>query len=213
MQRQWESLNESYRIRKAECQLRDGECTITWQWPKDVEYVYIYSFKEDEEQAPEQLAPAQLKLLTREEYKVKGGYKERVSYIGARGYRIFPCLRQGSGLTAFMQADRDNYVRVSGGRAQIRCSIKYGGRLFSKFKTARIQLFCEIAVPKEALCYVKKEGAVPAHKEDGIAYPFMSDFAVGHSALPEIEVGKHDFIRLFFTESRYGEQYELILES
>ncbi|TXK83794.1 hypothetical protein [Paenibacillus sp. N3.4] len=214
MRLQWEEPNEFYRIRKVECQLHDGECMLTWQWPKDVDYVYMYSFDYGAEQSPQLLDSHQLKLFTREEYKAKGGYRERVGYIGAHGYRIFPCIRLNGALTAYQQTDADNIIRVSGGRAQIRCSIKYGSKLFSKYKTARIQLFSEIAVPKEALCYVKKEGAIPVNKDDGIVYPFMNDFSIGRCVLPEIQIGKKDYLRLFFTDNRqFGEQYELILEA
>ncbi|MFD1218808.1 hypothetical protein [Paenibacillus vulneris] len=210
---QWDEPGDPYRITKAACQLQDGDCLLTWQWPKDVDYVYIYSFPDGAEEAPEVLTPKQLKLFTREEYKAKAGYRERVDYIGLRGYRIFPCLRSDGSLTLLRQTDDANVARMNGGRAKIRCSVKYGSKLFSKYKSARIELFCEIAVPQEALCYVKKEGAVPAHKDDGIAYPFMDDFPVGRTALPQVEIGKNDYIKVFFTDSkRYSEQYALMYE-
>lgn len=210
---QWEALSDPYRITKAVSQVQEGEVILTWQWPKDIDYVYVYSFTEGEELLPAQLDPRQLKLFTREEYKTKAGYREKVDYIGVRGYRIYPCLRQSGGLTALRQTDDDNRVRVNGGRAKIRWSVKYGSKLFSKYKTARIQLFCEIPVPQDTLCYVKKEGGSPAGKDDGIAYPFMGDFSVGRTVLPEIEIGKHDVIRVFLADSeRDRELFELMYE-
>lgn len=210
---QWEQPQDAYRITKVASQLQDGECIFTWQWPRDVEYVYLYSFDAGAEQPPEDLIPQQLKLFTREEYKAKSGYRERVDYIGLRGYRVFPCVRREGKLVVLKQTDESNLVLMNGGRAKIRCSIKYGTKLFSKYKTVRIQLFCEIAVSKDALCYVKKEGASPSNKDDGIAYPFMSDFPVGRSVLQEIEIGKNDFIRIFFTDSKkYSELFSLIME-
>jgi hypothetical protein len=210
---QWEEPEEQYRIVKTGCQALDGESIVTWQWPKHIEAVYVYSFPQGTEQEPELLQPKHLKLFTREEYKTRSGYRERIEYMGVQGYRIFPCLIRGGQPVPLKQADSDNYARVSGGKAKLRYSIKYGNKWFSKYKSIRIQLFCEIAVPQEALCYVKKEGVSPTNKEDGIAYPFLSDFAAGSHMLPEIEVGKNDYIRIFFTDGKaFGELYELISE-
>ncbi|MGE6228972.1 hypothetical protein [Paenibacillus chitinolyticus] len=210
---QWEEINEENRITKLASQpASEGECLLTWQWPKEVAAVYVYSFESGSEEAPEQLAPHQLKLFTREEYKAAGGYRERMEYIGMRGYRIFPCVMKDGRVAPYRQTGTDNTIRVSAGKARIRYSIKYGGRLFGKYKSAKIQLFCEIPVPQEALCYVKKEGGHPAGRQDGTAYPFRRDFEAGTQTLPEIEIGKHDFLRLFFTDSRYGDVYELIQE-
>jgi hypothetical protein len=210
---QWEEPEQQYRILHMVSQVIDGEIIVTWQWPKHVESVYVYSFHDGTEQAPELLEAKRLKLFTREEYKTRLGYRERIEHTGVQGYRIFPCLLRGGQPVPLKQVDGGNYVRVSGGKAKLRYSIKYGNKWLSKYKTVRIQLFCEVTVPKEALCYVKKEGAFPANKEDGIAYPFLNDFAPGRHALPEIEVGKNDYVRLFFTDGKtYGELYELIAE-
>ncbi|MDF2958443.1 MAG: hypothetical protein K0S39_178 [Paenibacillus sp.] len=209
----WEELDEQYRIKQTASQVQSGECTVTWTWPKGVESVYIYSFPDGAEQPPDRLVPKQLKLFTREEYKARSGYRERIEFLGVQGYRIFPSLLKDGKLITFKQTDAQNFVRVSGGKAKIRYQVKYSHSWFRNYKTVRIQLFCEISVPREALCYVKKEGAVPANKDDGTVYPFMNDFASGHHVLPEVEVGKNDYIRLFFTDGRaYGELYELIAE-
>ncbi|TDF94082.1 hypothetical protein [Paenibacillus piri] len=210
---QWEELDEQYQIKQTACQTHNGECVITWSWPKGVESVFIYSFPEGAEQPPESLQPKQLKLFTREEYRARSGYRDRAEFLGVQGYRIFPCVMQGGRLAAMMQTDEHNVARASGGKAKIRYRIKYGQSWFSKYKTARIQLFCEIAVPKEALCYVKKEGAAPAGRDDGIVYPFMNDLAPGSHVLPEVEIGKRDYIRLFFTDGKsFGSLFELIPE-
>ncbi|OMF18707.1 hypothetical protein BK127_09655 [Paenibacillus sp. FSL H7-0331] len=210
---QWEEPEMQYRIVKAASQALDGESVVTWQWPKHVEAVYVYSFPDGTEQEPEGLESKRLKLFTREEYKTRSGYRERIEHIGVQGYRIFPCLIRGGQPVPLKQIDRENYTRVSGGKAKLSYSIKYGNKWFSKYKSVQIQLFCEMAVPQNALCYVKKEGASPVNKEDGIAYPFLNDFAAGNHRLPEIEIGKNEFIRLFFTDGKaFGELYELIAE-
>ncbi|WP_233455234.1 hypothetical protein [Paenibacillus elgii] len=208
---QWSEPDERYRITKAASEVREGECLLTWHWPKEINYVYIDSFEDGGEQPPDGLDPKRLKLFTREEYKAKNGYRARVDFTGPYFYRIYPCVMLEGRLTPLSQRDGDNLTRVSGGRGKIRYGIKYGGGWFSKYKTVQIRLFCEIPVPREALCYVKKEGAAPRNKEDGTFYPFMNDFPPGRTELPPIEVGKNDYIRLFFTDGPiYGERFELI---
>lgn len=65
----------------------------------------------------------------------------------------------------------------------------------------------------DVLCYVKKRGGHPAGKEDGILFPFVQDFAPGRNVLPPIEIGKDDFVRIFFTDGKkYGLYYELVPE-
>jgi len=213
LQWQWEEHDEQYGIKQTSAQVQNGESVVTWMWPKGVESVYVYSFSDGTEQPPETLGPRQLKLFTREEYKTRLGYRERVEHFGVQGYRIFPCLMRDGKLAPLKQTDAHNCVRVSGGKAQIRYQIKYSRSWFAKYKKVRIQLFCEIAVPRDVLCYVKKEGSAPVNKDDGITYPFMSDFASGRHVLPDVEVGKDDYIRLFFTDGKAsGQLYELIPE-
>ncbi|GIP32009.1 hypothetical protein [Paenibacillus sp. J2TS4] len=212
---QWSEPDERYRITNAAARFEqgEGECILTWNWPQDVNYVYIYSFEDGAGLSPDRVDPRQLKLFTREEYKVKSGYRMRVDFTGPHYYRIFPCVTREGGLTVLMQLDSSNLARVSGGRAKIRYSIKYGNPWFGKYKSVRIRLFCEIPVPREALCYVKKEGAAPRNKEDGTVYPFMNDFPPGRTELPPIEVGRSEYIRLFFSDGpAFGERFELLQE-
>ncbi|UUZ85613.1 hypothetical protein LJK88_20165 [Paenibacillus sp. P26] len=154
-----------------------------------------------------------MKLYTREEYKVRGGYRSPADFIGARYFRIYPCVMEGVQLITLSQTGEDNLARVSGGRAKIRYAIQYGLPWFGKYKSVRIRLFCEIPVPKEALCYVKKQGAVPLNPEDGTLYPSLRDLPAGRTELPEIQVGRQDQVRLFLTDGkRYGDQFEVIPE-
>ncbi|UUZ96037.1 hypothetical protein LJK87_17705 [Paenibacillus sp. P25] len=210
---QWKAPEERHRIRQAASRLADGECVVTWQWPADIQYVYIHSFGGGEEARPEAIDERRLKLYTREEYKVRGGYRSPADFIGARYFRIYPCVMEGVQLITLSQTGEDNLARVSGGRAKIRYAIQYGLPWFGKYKSVRIRLFCEIPVPKEALCYVKKQGAVPLNPEDGTLYPLLRDLPAGRTELPEIQVGRQDQVRLFLTDGkRYGDQFEVIPE-
>jgi len=152
-----------------------------------------------------------LKLYTREEYKAKGGYAEWLDRYGVYAYRVYPAVRQDGAILVYAQEDEGNEAFFNMGKAEIRCSIKYRSGWFAKGKTVRMTLTAEVPVPKEALCYVKKSGGVPQHVRDGTAYPLLSDLQPGVNPLPEIDIGRDDAVRFFFTDGkRYGERFELI---
>lgn len=211
---QWnEIVPADSRITEVRQRLQDHECILTWKWPENVQFVYIYGFAADAELSPKHMPDKAMRLFTREEYKAKAGYRVRIETIGVYAFRIYPCERTAEGLVVLRQTDSDNQIRFSTGKAVIRYSIKYGRALFSRTKPVRIELTSEVLVPMQALCYVKKEGSFPLHKDDGLMYPFIRDLQPGRNVLPEIEISKNDQIKLFFTDGpKYGEIYELIPE-
>lgn len=214
----WCQPEPEFAIPKSSGQSRNGESTLTWEWPKDVQYVYLASYRPEEEPAgrPDEawLARRTLKLVTREEYKMKAGYRDRVDFIGMKLYRLFPCTRTEDGeIRAYMQWDDRNVVRISGGKAAIRYKVAYGKGWFQKLKPVVLELFCEIPVPEEALCYVKKKGSEPVHRDDGIVYRFNRGFEAGRNRLPEIQIAKDEYVRIFFTDGQaYGTMYDLMKE-
>lgn len=210
---QWGELGEHQRITKATGQRYQGECLLTWEWPKDIQYVYIYAFKLGEELPYEQLSPRNFKLLTREEYKTTIGFRERSEHIGVIMYRIIPCVRENGEIKPLKQFDEHNVIRIAGSRAQIRYKVSYGRGWFQKRKPVTLELFCEIPVPRNVLCYVKKQGEEPFGREDGVVYPLLREFTSGRQMLPGFEIGKDEFVRLFLTDGKmYGEFFELIRE-
>jgi hypothetical protein len=199
------------RITGLNYRIQNNESVLTWKWPDDVQFVYIYRFPADAEVQFENRPPNAMKLYTREEYKAKQGFVESVDGIGHYVYRVYACERGSDGLLLFLQEDDDNMLQFSTGRATIRYSIKYGKSFFGKMKPVRIELYSDVLVSKEALCYVKKVGSFPLHKEDGTMYPLIQDIAPGRNVLPEFEIPKSDQIKLFFTNGKkYAEIYELI---
>ncbi|GAA3402210.1 hypothetical protein ACFFNY_03770 [Paenibacillus hodogayensis] len=193
--------------------IQGTESILTWNWPEDVHFVYVYMFPAEAELPLEARPAASMKLYTREEYKANAGYRGRIDGIGRYAYRVYPCARLSDGISLLRQEDADNVIRFGTGKAKIRYSIQYGFGLFSKMKPVRIELSSEVLVPKEALCYVKKDGSFPLHREDGTVYPFIADIAPGRTVLPEIEIPKNSRIKLFLTDgATYGDMYELIPE-
>lgn len=192
--------------------VEDRFCTLRWRWPDGVQAVCIHKASaeapEDEEHPP-----SGMKLYTREEYKANNGYRDRLDEIGLVAYTIYARLSENGETLLVRQRDGANKTLVSAGKARIYYSVQYKKGLFSKLKTVHMTITAEVPVPKEVLCYVKKRDGHPASREDGALFPFVQDFAPGRNQLPPIEVGKDDFIRIFFTDGRkYGLYYELVPE-
>ncbi|WP_284638460.1 hypothetical protein [Paenibacillus silviterrae] len=210
---QGDSPGDGQRITKAACRLSEGECVLTWHWPSDIQYVKICSFAAGDELALEQENESRWKVYTREEYKARGGYRVPADFLGVRVFRIYPCVMKEGQLKAHRQSDSEHVARFNGGRAKLRYSIRYGWGWFGKHRSAKLRLTCEIPVPKEALCYVKKSGGVPLHPGDGTRYPLHRDLSAGVTELPEIQIGREDRIRIFLTDGKlYGDLYEIVPE-
>jgi hypothetical protein len=193
-------------------QLDEGFCTIRWNWPPGLQAVYIQRVMDDEFAASNgDPHLGSLRLYTRDEYKANNGYRDRVDGVGQISYTVYAFSSENGETTLITQPDEANCIQFSTGKAMLVYSIREKSRWLQSYKTIEIQVTAEVPVPKEALCYVKKEGAYPVNKEDGILYPFVTDFAAGRNVLPVIEVGKNDYVRLFFTDGKkYGQRYELV---
>ncbi|MFE4713133.1 beta-mannanase [Paenibacillus sp. NPDC056722] len=193
-------------------QVEDRFCTLRWRWPDGVQAVCIHKGPADEPVARD-IPPSGMKLYTREEYKSNNGYRDRLDDIGLVAYTVYVRHTENGGTVLVQQRDEANRVLVSAGKARIYYSIVQKKGLFAKQKTVHMSITAEVPVARDVLCYVKKRGGPPAGKEDGIRFPFVQDFAPGRNQLPPIEIGKDDFVRIFFTDGRkYGLVYELVPE-
>lgn len=201
-------------IRDMTHSLDEDRVCLRWRWPEGVQAVYIHKGPVVSAGAAGRMPDeADLKLYTREEYKASGGYLDRLEEIGQVQYTVYAGLMEEDELELVFQQDGRNRLTVNAGRARIFYTISQKNSLFRKYKSIQIQVMAEAAVAKEVLCYVKKQGGYPANKEDGTVYHFLHDFVPGKNTLPVIEVGKNDYVRLFFTDGRkYGQFYELIAQ-
>lgn len=184
---------------------------LTWQWPRNIQYVYIAKVIEQEADIERSERP--LKLYTREEYKANAGYKDSMSSIGKIVYKVYPAIRKEGQMIILDQQNQLNEVSAKTQKGRIFYSITYKNNWFSQQKTVRIKVRTEISLPKETLSYVKKTGSSPLNIEDGSVYSFVHDFNQGLTLLPDIQINKQDYIGLFFTNGKKdGEHYELIPE-
>ncbi|WP_342564428.1 beta-mannanase [Paenibacillus sp. FSL R7-0345] len=199
-------------ISEVTARVEDRFCTLRWRWPDGVQAVCIH--KETAEGLDRgELPPSGMKLYTREEYKANNGYRDRMEDIGLVVYTVYARINENGETLLIRQPDGSNRITVSAGKARIYFSIQHKKAIFAKQKTVHMTITAEVPVPKDVLCYVKKRGGYPASREDGVLFPFVQDFAAGRNILPPIEIGKEDFVRIFFTDGRkYGQYYELVPE-
>jgi len=192
--------------------VEDRYCTLRWRWPDGVQAVCIYKAPAEEPEKRD-VPPGGLKLYTREEYKANNGYRDRLDDIGLVSYTVYARLAVNGETVLVRQPDGANVIVVSAGKARIYYAILQKKGLFQKAKMVHMAITAEVPVPRDVLCYVKKRGGYPASKDDGILFPFVQDFAPGRSVLPPVEIGKDDYVRIFFTDGRkYGLYYELVPE-
>lgn len=201
-------------IRDMTHSLDEDRVCLRWRWPEGIQAVYVHKGLPVAQGAVEEVPDeADLKLYTREEYKASGGYRDRLEEIGQVQYTVYAGLIEEDELELVLQQDGRNRLTVNAGRARIFYTISQKNSLFRKYKSIQIEVMAETAIAQDVLCYVKKQGGYPANKEDGTMYQFLHDFAAGKNILPVIEVGKNDYVRLFFTDGRkYGQFYELIAQ-
>ncbi|MCL6573127.1 MAG: beta-mannanase [Bacillus sp. (in: Bacteria)] len=210
----WEPIpSPNHEITAVKKMIRDSEVHLTWFWAKEIDFVYIYKASANNTRSSSELGFDDLLLYTREEYKVNQGFKGRLETIGRYSYRIFPCQKRDGKPIIFRQENENNLIYISGLKAKIYFSIIYKTKLLQKKKKVKMSIMTELPLAKEQLVYVRKKGSVPISITDGTVYPFIRDFPPGKMPLPEIEIDKNDYIRIFFSNGKAAAQdFELIPE-
>ncbi len=198
-------------IRDMKKTIQGSEIHISWFWPREVDYVYIYRAPSDNLRPISEITESDLLFYTREEYKANHGYIGRIDAVGRYALRVFPCQKQDGKLVVFGQENNKNLVYLTGSKAKIYFSITYKNKLFQPVKKVRMSIMSELSLNKDLLVYVRKKGSVPVSIADGTVYPFPNDFAAGESVQPEIEIGRNEFVRIFFKNGSTSAQiYDLI---
>jgi hypothetical protein len=210
----WETISSpEHEIRDLRKTIRDTEVHLTWFWSKDIDFVYIYKTSSDTVKPVSEINEQDLRLYTREEYKANHGYVGRLDAIGRYAYRIFPCKKIDGKLAVFSQENNNNLIYITGSKVKIRFSINYKNKFLKPKKGVRMTIDTELELDKDLLVYVKKTGSPPMSIEDGTVFPFIRDFPPGKTELIEKEIGKDEYIRIFFSNGRKSaEIYELIPE-
>ena len=208
-----ESIAEQ--IKDISFSISGDEITIRWKWPEGINYAYVYKINGVKPISHEEVTESSARLYTREEYKKRGGYHEKIKTIDLFTYAVFPGSYRDGQKSLIAQNGKDNQIVVATGRTNIYYSITTRrsliSKIFSKRKVIQLKIKTDIPVNKDVLCYVVKSGSYPINREDGRSFPFPQDFLPGNNVLPEIEINDSDFIRIFLTDSmKFHEIYNLI---
>ncbi len=103
----WEPIpSPDYEIKNLQGTIRDSEIHLTWFWPKEIDFVYLYKASADDFLTVDELRASDLRLYTREEYKTNLGFIGKVDTIGKFGIRIFPCQKRDGQLKIYQTGKR-----------------------------------------------------------------------------------------------------------
>ncbi len=203
----------SYEIYGMDYELDKEKFNIRWKWPKNIDIVYILKTNFLDDFSLDNINENNVKLYTREEYKEFNGYCEAIKEINQYKYWVFPAVESDGEILLIKQGNGNNELMISTGKPEILYEIKEIKSiksLFSKEKSLEIIIDSEVALPKDALCYVKKYDSYPINKDDGICFDFINNINAGRSIMPEIIVDKNEYVKVFIKDiKKYGNIYKL----
>lgn len=210
-----EFTNNEYEITNLSYSLDKKKINIRWKWPKGIDIVYILRTNVLGEFSLNNLNESNVKMYTMEEYKEFNGYFETIKEINQYKYFIFPAVEEENEVVLLKQNNEKNEIIVSTGTPKICYEIKElrsFRSFFSKEKQLQITIHSEVSLNKDVLCYVKKYGAYPTNKEDGICFDFIDDIYAGINVMPEITVDKNEYVKVFIKNTeKYGDAYKVKL--
>ena len=197
------------KISDIKAHIKDGQVVLNFKWPNVLENLYIYKQNVLDKEEIDWEKP--YRKYTKSEYSSFGGFIDQNIGSAMSKYILCPYIQDGFKTYLVRFEDGCNEIEVISQRIEIRYEIKEKKKLFSSRKLVQMQVFCEVGVPKEYLCYVKKKGNIPVGLEDGMQFQFISDFLAGDNKMPEIEVDKDEFVRIYLTDKvPYKEAYRIV---
>lgn len=208
MEKRWYNDLEP-KIDHIKVHIEGDKVLLKFQWPNTLEMLYVYKAHLVSGEQIDFDKP--YRKYTKNEYSNFGGFIDSVTEGGIVKYVLCPYMHDGSSAYLVQYENKENEVCVIASRIEVRYEIHEKKKLFSKQKIVQMQVFCEKEIPKEYLCYVKKKGSIPVGIEDGMRFQFIDDFGAGNNLLPEVEVDKDEYIRIYLTEEvPYQEAYRVI---
>ena len=189
--------------------LEEGQVTLSFKWPNELESLYIYKKSLLKEEEINWDKP--YRKYTKSEYARFGGFVDQNVESAMSLYILCPYIQDSFESYLVRYEAHCNEVEVIAKKIEVRYQINEKKKLFSHRKVVQMNIFCEIELPRDYLCYVKKKGNIPINLEDGMAFKFISDFCAGDNVLPEIEVDKDEYVRIYLSdEVPYKEVYKVV---
>ena len=205
------SDNTLLRLTGLKAEVKEDEVYLSFKWPRELEQVYIYRRNLLEKEDFNRDKP--YRKYTQSEYVRFGGFIDSHPGMGLIEYEVCPYVQTPEEAYLISSEEGNNRVQVMTRKIAIRYILKERKKLFSNSKMVQMQVFCEVDLPREALCYVKKKGSIPVNNEDGMQFQFISDFVAGDNLLPEIEVAKDEYVRIYLSdEVEHKEVYGIYKE-
>lgn len=208
MEKRWYDESDP-KISDIKVHIEGGKVKLNFKWPNELEMLYIYKAnlllgEEIDYDKP-------YKKYTKSEYSNFGGFIDEGAEGGVIIYVLCPFVQNSFESYLVQFEDKQNEVHVIASRIEVRYEIHEKKKLFTKQKVVGMQVFCEKDIPKEYLCYVKKKGSIPTGPSDGMRFQFIDDFVAGNNILPEVEIDKDEYIRIYLSdEVPYKEAYKVI---
>ncbi len=186
--------------------IEDERVTISFKWPNELEQVYIYKRNLLVQEAVDFDRP--FRKYTKNEYVCFGGFVDQQVGLGVMEYWICPYFKEAEEGYILDFPDNSNKIKVMTKKIAINYQLNEKKKLFSRTKLVQMHIFCEMDLPRETLCYVKKKGSIPVNSQDGMQFKFIEDFVAGDNILPEIEIDKEEYLRIYLSdEVEYKEIY------
>lgn len=196
-------------ISNIKAQVSGNQVTLTFRWPNDLESLYIYKQNLMQEEDIDWEKP--YRKYTKNEYARFGGFIDQEAKSAISKYILCPHIQDRDGEYLLQDTQGTNEIKVISQRIQVRYTLQEKKKLFSSRKKVQMHVFCEVPLPMDYLCYVKKKGSIPISLEDGMQFQFISDFNAGDNILPEIEVDQDEYVRIYLTEQvPYKEAYHIM---
>lgn len=208
MEKRWYDGRDP-KISDIKVHIEGGKVSLKFNWPNELEMLYIY--KANLANGEEIDLDKPYRKYTKNEYSNFGGFIDDAADGGIVKYVLCPYRHDGFEEYLVTFENKENEVCVIASRIEVRYELHEKKKLFGKQKKVQMQVFCEKEIPKEYLCYVKKKGSIPVGLADGMRFQFIDDFSAGNNLLPEVEIDKDEYIRIYLTEEvPYQEAYRVI---
>lgn len=202
-------FSDEEKIHNLHSEIHEDCYYLKWKWNENIDFVYIYKAKVNGNINKNDVLQQKPKIFTKREYIEFNGYKENIIETGRFIYFVFAASKEDNGIVLIQQDG--NEIEVCTGKSNIYYEIKYKNKFFSKSKEVSITIKADGDMPRDVLCYVKKQGSLPVDKNDGIGYSFIKDFESGVNILPNLVINKDEYINVFFNDGKkYGKIYNLI---
>lgn len=209
MEVRWYAEQEP-KIADIKAKVEGGQVILTFKWPNELESLYIYKQGLLQQETIDWEKP--YRKYTKNEYARFGGFVDSNVTSAMSKYILCPFIQNDFESYIVRYEEGCNEIEVISKRIEIRYEIHEKKKLFSSRKMVQMKVFCEVPLPKEYLYYVKKKGSIPTSLADGMKFQFISDFEAGDNALPEIEVDKDEYVRIYLSdEVPYKEVYRILI--